>query len=101
MIVDATITVGNIIEIGVLAIGGVGAIFTIKSSVGNMKNDLIDLKAEMKKIGEVLVAQAAADARITASDQRLNNLEQDLRELRHGRGFVTNRSEGGLNGEYS
>ncbi len=100
MVIDATITIGNVIEICVLAVGGIGAIVAIKSSVGNMKNDLIDLKVEMKKIGEVLVAQAAADARITATDNRLNNLEQDFRELRHGRGFVVNRSDGGINGEY-
>ena len=93
MIVDATITVGNMIEIGVLAIGGIAAITTIKSTVGNMKADLTDMKAEIKKVGEVLVTLAV-------TGQRLTNVEQDVRDLQHGRGFVIPRSEGGINGEY-
>lgn len=93
MVVDATITIGNIIEIAVLAIGGIGAIFAIKSSVGNMKDDLTDLKMEIKKVGDVLVTMAVTTT-------RLDNVEQDIRDLKHGRGFISNRSEGGINGEY-
>jgi hypothetical protein len=81
MVVDSTITVGNIIEISVLAIGGIGAIGAIRSSVGNMKTDLTDLKSEIKKVGEVLIKMAV-------TDQRLMNIEEDIRDLQRGEGKV-------------
>lgn len=93
MVIDATITIGNIIEITTIAGGGVLAIAMLKGTVSNMKDDLGDLKVEIKKVGEVLIKMAV-------TDQRLANAEQDIRDLQHGRGFVTARSEGGLNGEY-
>ena len=93
MVVDATITIGNIIEITTIAGGGLIAIVMLRNTVGNMKDDLTDLKTEIKKVGEVLIKMAV-------TDQRLANAEQDIRDLQHGRGFVKDRSEGGLNGEY-
>lgn len=89
MVVDATITIGNIVEISVLAIGGIGAISAIRTSVGNMKDDLTDLKEEIKKVGDVLIKMAV-------TDQRLTNAEQDIRDLQHGHGFV----QRDINGEY-
>ncbi len=88
MIVDATITVGNIIEIGVIGGGGIIAVVTLRSTVGNMKADLTDMKAELKKVGEVLIKMAV-------TDQRLSNVEQDIREIKHGHGFVRE-----INGEW-
>lgn len=93
MVVDATITIGNIIEITTIAGGALVAVVVLRGTVANMKDDLTDLKTEIKKVGEVLIKMAV-------TDQRVANLEQDVRDLRHGRGFIANRSEGGLNGEY-
>ena len=80
-VIDATITIGNIIEICVLAVGGIGTVVTIKSTVGLMKSDINDMKAEIKKLGEVLVKMAV-------TDQRLANAEQDIRDIQHGHGFI-------------
>lgn len=100
MVIDPTVTIGNIVEIAVLAIGGISAIFTIKSSVGNMKTDLVDLKAEIKKLGEVMIEMADIRGELKVGSNRIAACEQDIRELRHGRGFISSRSDGGVNGEY-
>lgn len=89
MIVDATITIGNIIEISVIAAGGLAAIITIKNTVGNMKADITDMKAEIKKVGDVLI-------QLAVQEQRMSNVEQDIRELKHGRGFIQDE----IRGEY-
>jgi hypothetical protein len=100
MIVDATITIGNIIEIGTIAIGGIIAIVQVKNSVSSlkneiaieldfMKNDFTDMKAEIKRFSDVLIKMAV-------TDQRLLGVEQDIRELKHGKGFV----QRDLTGEY-
>lgn len=81
MIVDATITVGNMIEIAVMTVCGIVAIVTLKNTVGIMKADLTDLKSEIKKVTEVLV-------RMDETARRLTNVEQDIRDLRRGDGYI-------------
>ena len=91
--IEQTITIGNIIEISVILIGGFATLITLRNTVSNLQNDMIDMKAEIKKVGEVLVKMAVTQS-------RLDSVEQDIRDLKHGRGFVHPRSDGGINGEY-
>jgi archaellum component FlaC len=81
MTIDYTITVGNIIEIGSIVIGGLYALATIKNNVGLLKTEVGKMQSEIEKISEVLINQADQNRRII-------HLEEDVRELRHGRGFV-------------
>ena len=93
MIVDYTISIGNIIEVTVLAFGGLAALITLRVTVNNIKSDMVDMKTEIKKVGEVLVKMAVTQT-------RLDMVEQDIRDLKHGRGFIQPRAEGGINGEW-
>jgi len=79
--VDYSITVGNMIEIGSILVGGLFALATIKSNVNSIKIEVNEMQTEIKKIGDVLINQADQNRRII-------HLEEDVRELRHGRGFV-------------
>lgn len=81
MMIDPTITIGNIIEISAIVCGGGTVFLTLRNTVTNLKNDMTDMKDEIKKVGEVLTKMAV-------TDNRLTNLEQDVRELKHGEGFV-------------
>jgi len=88
MIVDATITVGNIIEICTIAGGGILALATMRTKISNLTQrfesiqlDFSDMKKDIKAIGDVKVEMAIIN-------QRLLGTEQDVRELKHGRGFV-------------
>lgn len=91
MVIDYTITAGNIIEIGSILIGGLYALATIKSNVGMLKTEVGEMQVEIKKISQVLINQADQNRRII-------HLEEDVRELRHGRGFV--RGPSGIEHEY-
>lgn len=53
----------------------------IQSAIESQGTMIAELKTETKKIGEVLVTLA-----ITST--RLDNLEADIRELKHGEGFI-------------
>jgi hypothetical protein len=79
--IDYTITAGNIVEIGSILIGGLYALATIKSNVGLLKTEVGEMQNEIKKITDILINQADQNRRII-------HLEDDLRELRHGKGFV-------------
>jgi hypothetical protein len=87
--IDYTINIGIIIQIFVLVAGGFitigGGLFVFKS----MARDMKDMKAEIKKFGEVLITLAV-------TTKRLDNVEEDIRDMKHGRGFIRDR----LNGEY-
>ena len=87
--IDYSITIGNIIEIGTIIGGGLLALVTLRATVNNLKEDMTDMKTEIKKVGEVLVKMAVTQT-------RLDNVEQDIRDLKHGRGFI----QGNANGEY-
>lgn len=81
MTIDYTINIGSLIEVASIIIGGFIALITMRETIKNLKDDMTDMKLEIKKVGEVLIQLAVADTRLT-------NLENDLRELKHGEGFV-------------
>lgn len=81
LMIEQTITVGNIIEIISIIGGGIAVFVTLRATVGNLKEQVIGMQSEIKKLADVITRMAVTDIRLT-------NLEQDLRELRHGRGFI-------------
>jgi hypothetical protein len=99
---DFTITLGSMIETAVILGGGIAALATLKTTVVALKGEVKDSKnetkeqiaaiqIEIKKIGDVLINQADQNRRII-------HLEDDVRELRHGRGFV--QGQAGVDHEY-
>lgn len=89
--IDPTITIGNVVEISVIACGGIITVVTLKNRILDITTDIVDMKEELKKVGQVLIQMAV-------TDQRVTNLERDVRELRHGDGFI--RGPGGIEKEY-
>lgn len=85
---DSVATILQILQI--LAIIGVGisawialrvAQATLSATVTSLSTDIIDIKADLKKFGDVLVTMAV-------TSKRLDNLEEDVRDLKHGEGFI-------------
>lgn len=89
--IEQTITVGNIIEIMVIAAGGIGMFFTLKNTVANIKVEVDGMQKEIKKLGEILIAQADMRGEMKVINTRVTAVEQDIRELRHGEGFIQSR----------
>lgn len=91
VMVEQTITLGNIIEIASIIGGGVLVFATLRQTVENLKEEVGGMQIEIKKLADVITRMAVTDIRLT-------NLEQDVRELRHGRGFV--QGDRGIDREY-
>ena len=87
--VEPVITFGNIAEMAIFVLGGFIVIIKQSSHVTYMRQELAEMQNEIKKLGDVLT-------KIALTDLRLTNVEQDVRELKHGIGFVRN----SINGEY-
>ena len=79
--IDQTITIGNIVEILTIIGGGFAAFISMRSTVARVMADLLDVKADIKALNQVMIAMAVAD-------QRLSAVELDIREMKHGKGFI-------------
>lgn len=97
--VDFTITIGNIIEIGSIVGGGIAVLWTLRYDVRSLKDgaeslkkDIDAMQAEIKKLGEILVSLADLRGEIKTLNTRMTAAEQDIRELRHGDGYVVSRN---------
>ena len=97
---DPSIGLGGIIQTAIFLAGGIYALGALRSTVFSLKEEVAeskretkesigDIQSEIKKIGEVLINQADQNRRII-------HLEDDVRELRHYRGFVNPPETGGV-----
>jgi hypothetical protein len=94
MVIDYSITIGNLIEIASIIGGGLMVMVTLRGDVANIKAEMSGIQLEVKKIGDVLITQADQNRRIL-------HLEEDFRELRHGHGFIQTRGNiPGIDREY-
>ena len=84
MVIDYTITIGNLVEIASIIGGGLMVMVTLRGDVANIKAEVGGIQTEIKKINDVLITQADQNRRIL-------HLEEDFRELRHGYGFIPGR----------
>jgi hypothetical protein len=71
--------------------GGFAILVTLRNTVLNIKSDVIEMKLEIKKLADFNTRMAVADVRIT-------NIEQDVHDMRHGRGFI--QGERGVDRQY-
>lgn len=98
LMIEQTITIGNIVEIGSIICGGVMVFATLKSTVANIRVEVAGMQTEIKKLGDILIAQADMRGEMKVLETRLLSAEQDIRELRHGEGFV--KGSRGIEREY-
>ena len=109
--VDLTITLGTIIETGVLGAGGVAAIVTLRNTVATLKGEMATSKeetkeqfngiqSELKKMGEILIGMARFDERLANLDKRVTAQGRQIDELRRGEGFIRGQHRTSVDGEY-
>ena len=85
----------TLVAIGAVAWAGARSLARIMDEQKYTGARITNIELELKKQTEIMVVQAHHDARLDAAEQRMNNfvemiksLQDDMRELRHGRGFV-------------
>lgn len=88
LMVEQSITIGNIIEIVVIAVGGVTVFTTMRNTVKYINEKVDGIQTEIKKLGEVLIEQARFDQKLISLEQRVTSHDKKLEELSHGDGYV-------------
>jgi len=86
--IDYTITIGNIIEIVSIVGGGLAVLWTLKGDVNTLKLDLASMQLEIRKLSDILVNLADIRGEMRVLGTRISMAEQDLREMKHGHGFI-------------
>ena len=86
--IDWTLNVGTIVQIFVLAAGALTFVFAVKGDVSTVKVNISDIKEELKELRKVLTTQVDHDGRLSRAEKDIATLRDDIKELRHGEGFV-------------
>lgn len=86
--IEWTLNVGTIVQIVVVAAGIFAFIYSVKGDVSMVKENITDIKDELKELRKVLTTQVDHDGRIERLEQDYRDLRADFKELRHGEGFV-------------
>lgn len=81
MVIEWTISISTIIQTIVILGGGLIVL-------GEMRRTLVDVELEMKNMKEDLKEIGKAVMQIAVQNQRLDRVEEDIRDLRKGRGFI-------------
>ena len=98
MAIDWTVSIGSIIQVVGMIVGGLIVLVTLKNTVSELQKDVSAVQMELQKMGDILTKMAVAETRINNTDTRLSRVESDIRDLRRGVGFV--KGHKGIDGEY-
>ena len=101
MTFDWSITLGAVLNAGVLLVGFVVAFTRIGGRI-----DLLALR--LGAVEEAVNSARKTDSRIATIEERLSNhvtmlttAQRDISDLRRGDGFIRNHSRTGIDGQYS
>ena len=87
------------VTIGALVVAAVTLAFNISMHVfgggwklsqklASLETSVLTIQADLKELAQVLINMADIRGEIKVMDTRVSAIEQDIRELRHGEGFV-------------
>lgn len=72
---DATVHAGDLLTVGTVALGGLSVFFSMRATLQKHTDELSGIQQELKKLAEVLIANARTDERVTAAVLRITALE--------------------------
>lgn len=81
VMIDWHVSIGTLIEVGAILLGGLAFLWGMRTRVDIMAVELTALKSEISKLSDILT-------KLAVYDQRILNVETDVKEMRHGIGFI-------------
>jgi hypothetical protein len=100
MTIDTTVTLGALLNAFVILAGFIVAFVRVGGRLDLLSQRIQGLEHAVSNNTDLAARVARAEERQAANTKLISLLQEDLRDLKHGRGFIQNRGEGGLNGEY-
>lgn len=86
--IDWSVSVGNILTMITIVAGSLAAFFSVKSDVRVIKHDMNNLAQRQEIVSESLAQITTILVTLAGQEERIKGLENDFRDLRHGKGFI-------------
>lgn len=67
--IEWSVSLGSILQIISMFGGGIMVLIAMRIDVRNIKEDLVDMKVELRKVGEILTNQAITNHRLQALEE--------------------------------
>lgn len=77
-----------------------GADASLQATLNSLTDQLAEMKREITKLGDVLIGMARFDEKLRGIDTRVTNHDREISDLRRGNGFIIQRRETTVEGEY-
>lgn len=81
------------LELGIkllgIGLGAVGFFYALKVQIDRLANDINHIKENQKSLQEAFSQLGSILTKVAVQDTRLNMIEKNLDEIRHGKGLVT------------
>lgn len=88
IMIEWTISIGNIAAT-IIAMGTmISFFFGLKANIDVIRTDLRHLEDQQRTLNEALKQLGTILTQIAVQDNRMNMIEKDIDELRHGAGFI-------------
>ncbi len=88
MVIDWTISIGNIITMALAAIGAIGAFYALRADIRILRHDMKNVQTRQEALGETMESISSTLTTVAVQNERLNQLSKTIEEMRHGQGFV-------------
>jgi len=86
--IDWTINVGNLITILTIVGGGIFALSNMQNSIISLREDILHIEKRQDSLSEAFNQLGKILTQVAVQDSRLNMIEKNVDELRHGKGFI-------------
>lgn len=100
MVFDTTITFGNLVTAIAILAGWIGAFYKLGGRLDVMNQRLTSVEEAVRNHRDTSERLAVIETRQATHGQMIVIAQQDIRDLKHGRGFIRDRADDGINGEY-
>lgn len=87
--IDWSVSVGNLLQMLVIVIGGISVFFTLRADVRIMRHDMNNMKERQDALNEAFKQLGNILTQVAVQDQRLVQMKNEIDELRHGQGFIS------------
>lgn len=86
--IDWTINFGHVITIGAIVGGLVSAHYAQKVQLAAMRVDINNLREQQGVLNAAFEQLSSILTKVAVQDTRINRIEVDIGELRHGKGYI-------------
>lgn len=86
----------QIVQVIMYLVGVVYFVAMIKADIRVVRHDMAALKSRQDILNDAFMQLTTILTKVAVQDQRIAGIEEDIREIKHGKGFVT-----ALAGEYT